>query len=140
MSQYHLWVDLKKPSMRNKKMDININLTINNKFVDTKVPVSKDMNLVDFFFSLQLLLKDVKVDNKCFSTFDIYTTAFERIAIVGDNLEIYIAESFNKYITVNDLFANNIDTLEVIAINSPSVSKFLKEEKYLKEALDNYKF
>ncbi len=121
-------------------MDININLTINNKFVDTKVPVSKDMNLVDFFFSLQLLLKDVKVDNKCFSTFDIYTTAFERIAIVGDNLEIYIAESFNKYITVNDLFANNIDTLEVIAINSPSVSKFLKEEKYLKDALDNYKF
>ena len=41
-------------------MDININLTINNKFVDTKVPVSKDMNLVDFFFSLQLLLKDVR--------------------------------------------------------------------------------
>lgn len=121
-------------------MDIKINLTINNRFVDTKIPVNKNMNLVDFFFSLQLLLKDVKVDNKSFSTFDIYTTSFERIAIVSDNLEIYIADNFNNYIIVNDLLANNINTLEVIAINSPSVSKFLKEEKYLKEALDNYKF
>ena len=118
--------------------DIKMNLTLSNKqFIETVLPVEEQMSLIDFFLSLQVLLKGI--DQKAL-TFDIYDINFQRIAIVGENYELYIDEAYENLKTIDDLFNVCIDTIEVIALGKSSVSKVLQEEAYLKQALDNYKF
>ena len=118
--------------------DIKMNLTLSNKqFIETVLPVEEQMSLIDFFLSLQVLLK--AIDQKAL-TFDIYDINFQRIAIVGENYELYIDEAYENLKTIDDLFNVCIDTIEVIALGKSSVSKVLQEEAYLKQALDNYKF
>ena len=117
--------------------DIKMNLTMDGKTVETILPVEEEMSLVDFFISLQMLLKSLTSKSL---TFDIYDTSFQRIAMVGENFELYIDENYENLSSVKDLFNVCVDTIEVIALGKRSVSQILKEESLLKEALDNYKF
>ena len=120
--------------------EIKMNLTLNGKCIETSLPVDDEMLLVDFFITLQVFLTKLPENVDKITTFDIYDLSFERIALVGSNDELYISEAYENLNTLNDLFDVCIDTIEVIALGTRSVSKVLQEEKYLKEALDNYKF
>ena len=117
--------------------ELKMNLTMDKKTIETILPVEEQMPLVDFFFSLQMLLKSLTSNSL---TFDVYDTSFQRIAMVGENFELVIDENYENLSTVSDLFNVCIDTIEVIALGKRSVSQILQEEKLLKEALDNYQF
>ncbi len=120
--------------------EIKMNLTMDGKSVSTSLPVDDEMTLIEFFLSLQLLLKNLQTGEKKATTFDIYDLSFERIAIVGDNHELWIDEAYENLKTIKDLLNVCIDTIEVITLGNTPIQKVLQEEKYLKEALDNYKF
>lgn len=115
--------------------DLKMNFTVDGKTIETILPVEEHMPLVDFFLSLQALLKQLQSSA---TTFDIYDLSFQRIAMVGEDNELYIDESYENLSYVSDLFDVCIDTIEVIALGKSSVTKVLQEEKYLQEALDNY--
>ena len=72
------------------------------------------------------------------TTFDIYDTQFHRIAIIDDDLELYIEEEYASLNTVDDLYNVCIDTIEIIALGTRPIRKVLQEEEMLKYALDNY--
>lgn len=118
-----------------KTIDIKLNLTIDGSFSELILPVESNMKLVDFFIALQLLLKKM---SKEATTFDIYDTQFHRIAIIDDELELYIEEEYSSLNTVEDLHNVCIDTIEVIALGNRPIRKVLQEEEMLKYALDNY--
>lgn len=118
-----------------KTVDIKLNITIDGSFSELILPVESNMKLVDFFIALQLLLK--KMSNGA-TTFDIYDTQFHRIAIIDDDLELYIEEEYAALNTVDDLYNVCIDTIEVIALGDRPIRKVLQEEEMLKYALDNY--
>lgn len=117
-----------------------MNLTMNQQTVETLLPVDSNLSFIDFLLSLQLLLVNLKENTEKVSTFDIYTLSFERIALIGDNNEIYLDEKYQNVKTIQDLFDLNIKEIEVLALGNRSISKVLQEEKLLQEALDNYKF
>ena len=118
-----------------KTVDIKLNLTIDGAFSELVLPVESNMKLVDFFIALQLLLK--RMSNNA-TTFDIYDTQFHRIAIIDDDLELYIEEEYASLNTVDDLYNVCIDTIEIIALGTRPIRKVLQEEEMLKYALDNY--
>lgn len=115
--------------------EIKIILTLNEKTTEFDLPVEDDMEIVDFLISLQMFLATFSN----LTTFDIYDSSFERIALVGKDNELYISKTYSNLKYIYDLFNSGIDKIEVIALSSSSVEKVLKEEKLLKEALDNYK-
>lgn len=118
-------------------MEIKLNITMGESFFETSLPIEEDMIIIDFLFSLQVLLNQLY--DKA-TTFDIYDLNFNRIALVGKDEELYIDEKYKHINTIFELIENNVDTLEVIALGTSSVKKVLQEEAYLKEALENYKF
>ncbi len=120
--------------------ELKMNLTMDGKTISTSLPVEEEMSLVEFFLSLQLLLKNLQTKQPQATTFDIYDLSFERIAIVGENNELYIDEAYENLKTIKDLLNVCVDTIEVITLGNTPVNKVLQEEKYLKEALDNYHF
>lgn len=117
-------------------INLKLNVTLNDSFSEMVLPVEKEMIFIDFLLCLQLLLKRLS-DN--ITTFDIYDTNFNRIALVGEDQEIYISKDYKHINRVYDFEENEIDTLEIIGLTS-SVRKVLKEEYELQTALDNYKF
>ena len=119
---------------------LKMNLTLDGNTIETSLPVESDMPFVDFFLILQLFLTKLPENVNKVTTFDVYNLNFERIALVGNNNELYIDENYGNFEVIQDLFDNDIDTIEVIGLGTSSVSKVLQEEKYLKDALDNYEF
>lgn len=119
---------------------ILMNLTMNQKTTSFNLPVNDSMSLVEFFISLQLLLTKLDTSNKPATTFDIYDLSFNRIALVGDSQQLHIDDAYKNLKTIKDLLDVCIETIEVITLGTTPVFKVLQEEKYLKDALDNYKF
>ena len=117
-------------------INFKLNITMNDSFSEMVIPVEKEMIFIDFLLCLQLLLKRISSN---VSTFDIYDLNFNRIALVGENQELYIAKDYRHINRVYDLKEYEIDTLEIIGLTS-SVRKVLKEEYELQTALENYKF
>lgn len=115
--------------------EIKIILTLNEKTTEFDLPVEDDMELIDFLISLQMFLATFSN----LTTFDIYDSSFERIAIVGKEHELYISKTYSNIKIIQDLLDAGINKIEVIALSNSSVEKVLKEEKLLQEALDNYK-
>ena len=115
--------------------ELKINFTFEGKTIELILPVEENMRLIDMYLSLQSLLKQFSLTA---TTFDIYDLSFQRIAMVGENNELYIDESYKNLKYVYDLFNVCVDTIEIIALGKSSVKKVLQEEKLLKEALENY--
>ena len=113
-------------------MGLKLNITLNGSLTEMILPVEEDMLTIDFYLSLQMLLKSL-VDN--ITTFDIYNESFQRIALVGDDNELFIDPNFKEAKTIYEL---NTTTLEVIGLGTRSVRKVLKEERDLLLALENY--
>lgn len=116
-------------------MEINLNITIGESFFNTVIPIEEDIIMIDFIFSLQAFLSKLYENT---STYDIYDTSFNRIALVGADEQIYIDKKYQNINSVYQLLENNIDTLEIIALSNNSVSKILQEEAFLQKALDEY--
>lgn len=114
-------------------MELKLNITLNGSFTEMILPVEENMLTIDFYLSLQMLMKSL-VDN--ITTFDIYNEAFQRIALVGEDNELFIDPSYKDAKTIADL---NTTTLEVIGLGTRSVRKVLQEERDLLVALENYK-
>ena len=68
-------------------MELKLNITLNGSLTEMILPVEEDMLTIDFYLSLQMLLKSL-VDN--ITTFDIYNESFQRIALVGDDNELFM--------------------------------------------------
>ncbi|MCI5745187.1 MAG: hypothetical protein MR270_02755 [Erysipelotrichaceae bacterium] len=116
--------------------EIHLNVTMNNKTTTLDLPVDENMLFIDFFISLQSLLKSYNTSNLKITTFDVYTVSFERIAMVGDDYELFIDPSFASIQTISDLLNKNIDTIEVIGLGDRSVKKVLEEEMWLMKSLN----
>ena len=117
-------------------INIKLNVTINDSFTEMTIPVEKEMIFIDFLLCLQMLLKQMSDDIK---TFDIYDEDFNRIAIVGEDQELYISPDHKHINRVNDLQEYSLETLEIIGLRS-TVRKVLKEEYELSKALENYEY
>ena len=120
--------------------DIKMNLTMNNHCIETNIPIDENLTFEDFFFALQILLANLKENINKITTFDIYDLSFERIALVGNNNELFISPKFKNLHYATELFDLKIDTIEVISLGTTSAKKVLEEERQLDEALKNYKF
>lgn len=116
-------------------MEMNLNITIKDSFFATSIPIDEDIIMIDFIFYLQAFLSQLYENT---STYDIYDTSFNRIALVGSNQQIYIDAKYQNINSVYQLLENKIDTLEIIALSNNSVSKILQEEAFLQKALDEY--
>ena len=117
--------------------DIKMNLTMNNHCIETNIPIDENLTFEDFFFALQILLANLKENINKITTFDIYDLSFERIALVGNNNELFISPKFKNLHYAKELFDLKIDTIEVISLGTTSAKKVLEEER---QALKNYKF
>ena len=118
-------------------MEIKLNITMGESFFETPLPIEENMIMIDFIFSLQVLLNQLYNEA---TTFDIYDINFNRIALVGENEQLYIDKQYQHINTIFELLENDVDTLEIIALGKTSVAKVLQEEAMLQAALDSYQF
>ena len=89
------------------------------------------LNLHDIFNELKQMSNGA-------TTFDIYDDKYNRIAIVGENFELYIDPSYNK-LTCEDFVLMYQRPLEVVVLGTTPPSKVLEEERILQEIINNYK-
>lgn len=115
--------------------NFKLNITINKQLLELEIPVESNMKLVDFIMALQMLIK--KIANEAVAI-DIYDLQFQRIALIDDELDIYIEEEYDSISTVKDLYDVCVETLEIIVLGNRPIRKILQEEEMLKYALDNY--
>ena len=74
-------------------VEINLKIITKENVEPLVLPTEKQMRFVDFLLYLQEMLKQM-VNNA--TTFDIYDERYNRIAIVGDNFELFINPKYNE--------------------------------------------
>ena len=115
-------------------VDINLKIITKENVEPLVLPTEKQMRFIDFLVYLQALLKQMVGGS---TTFDIYDENYNRIAIVGENFELYIDPSYNK-LTCEDLVLMYQRPLEVVVLGTTPPSKVLEEERILQEIINNY--
>ena len=116
-------------------VDINLKIITKENVEPMVLPTEKQMRFIDFLIYLQALLKQM---SNGATTFDIYDDKYNRIAIVGENFELYIDPSYNK-LTCEDFVLMYQRPLEVVVLGTTPPSKVLEEERILQEIINNYK-
>lgn len=115
-------------------VDISLKVITKENIEPMVLPTEKQMRFVDFLIYLQALLKQMFKEA---TTFDIYDENYNRIAIVGENYELFIDPSYNK-LTCEDLSFMHQRPLEVVVLGTTPPSKVLEEEKILQDIINNY--
>ena len=115
-------------------VEINLKIITKENVEPLVLPTEKQMRFVDFLLYLQEMLKQM-VNNA--TTFDIYDEKYNRIAIVGDNFELFINPKYND-LRCEDVVMLHPSPLEVVVLGTTSPSKVLEEERLLQEIINNY--
>lgn len=115
-------------------VEINLKIITKENVEPLILPTEKQMRFVDFLLYLQEMLKQM-VNNA--TTFDIYDEKYNRIAIVGDNFELFINPKYNE-LRCEEVVMLHSSPLEVVVLGMTSPSKVLEEERLLQEIINNY--